>query len=711
LSRLTLALGLALLLVEASVTVALVAASNHETSVSGTIGLAVTAGVAFVISGLVALSRRPENRTGVYLAGVGYLWFLGALSEANNPWVFAIGVVIGSLSFIPFAALLLAHPTGRFGSRFESAFPWIVGGSLVSISTAILLVDSTPASPCDGCPENPFVVVDSPGAADVLQTVDTVVGIVLSLIAVGLLTRRWRRAGPALRRALWPVLLAGGAVLAVLLVGGLLDTLVTTQADGVISALFLVCFAAVPVAFLLGLLRTRLARSSVTDVVVALERGTTLRETLADALGDPTLEIAYRLPGTPHWVDNEGKRVTEPRTTPEQSVTIVERVGLPIAAILHDPSLDESRELVEAVAAAAGLSLHNERLQAELRAEARLTQAVTDTAPSLLVEIGTDGRIVRLNLATLRASGYSDGDEVRGEYFWDVFISDDEREAMKRRFAEAAPDFPPAEYENTFTDAKGEERVIYWRSAPVLDESGQVASIISGGLDITERKRFEEEIRASRVRIVEAEDEARRRLERNLHDGAQQRLVAISVALRLAESKLSADPDEAARLLDGSRHELELALEELRELARGIHPAVLTDRGLRPALESLVARAPIPVELEAFTDRLAPAVEAAAYYVVAEALTNVAKYGQASSASVCVARRNGVLSVTVTDDGVGGANPDAGTGLRGLADRIAAFDGALSVESPPGKGTRVTAEIPLTDGPDKRPTPAPLVDS
>ena len=205
------------------------------------------------------------------------------------------------------------------------------------------------------------------------------------------------------------------------------------------------------------------------------------------------------------------------------------------------------------------------------------------------------------------------------------------------------------------------------------------------------------ELAASRARIVRAGDEERRRLERNLHDGAQQRLVTLSLALRLAQSKLD-DPDAARALLDGAAEELAQALEELRELARGIHPAILSDRGLAPALEALAARSPIPVELEGLPgDRLPPPVEAAAYYVVAESLTNVAKYADAQAAHVRVARRNGVAIVEVEDDGVGGADAARGTGLRGLADRVEALEGRLSVTSTAGHGTRVRAEIPLMD--------------
>jgi signal transduction histidine kinase len=203
------------------------------------------------------------------------------------------------------------------------------------------------------------------------------------------------------------------------------------------------------------------------------------------------------------------------------------------------------------------------------------------------------------------------------------------------------------------------------------------------------------QLAASRARIVEAGDAERRRLERNLHDGAQQRLVSVALDLRLVGAKLEKDPAGARELLGGAQEQLAQGLNELRELARGIHPAVLTDRGLGPALESLAMRAPVPVEIEAVPEeRLSGPVEVAAYYVVAEAMTNVAKYAHASHATVSVRRYNGLAKVTVADDGIGGADPALGSGLRGLADRIAALDGRLDVESPEAGGTRISAEIP-----------------
>jgi signal transduction histidine kinase len=211
-------------------------------------------------------------------------------------------------------------------------------------------------------------------------------------------------------------------------------------------------------------------------------------------------------------------------------------------------------------------------------------------------------------------------------------------------------------------------------------------------LDAELRARLEE-LRASRARVVQASDAERRRLERDLHDGAQSRLVALALVLRSARARAN-DPELAA-LLDTAQDELTTSLAELRELARGIHPAILTERGLEPALQTLVARVPLPVELQtAGDDRLPGPVECAAYFVVSEALANVAKYARATHATVAIRRMNGRLTVEVSDDGIGGADAARGSGLRGLADRVAALDGTLSLDSPAGRGTCLRAEIP-----------------
>ena len=202
-----------------------------------------------------------------------------------------------------------------------------------------------------------------------------------------------------------------------------------------------------------------------------------------------------------------------------------------------------------------------------------------------------------------------------------------------------------------------------------------------------------QELRASRVRLVNAGDAERRRLERDLHDGAQSRLVSVNLLLGRVRLMVE-DDDEAAAMLDRAQSELRTGLAELRELARGIHPAVLIDRGLEPAITALASRAPVPVTVEADEERLPPPVEIAAYFVVSEALTNVAKYAQASAARVSVRRADGVVRIEIADDGVGGADASRGSGLSGLADRVAALDGTIEIDSPSGGGTRVHVEIP-----------------
>jgi signal transduction histidine kinase len=208
-------------------------------------------------------------------------------------------------------------------------------------------------------------------------------------------------------------------------------------------------------------------------------------------------------------------------------------------------------------------------------------------------------------------------------------------------------------------------------------------------------ERAQAELRASRARIVQTADETRQRLERNLHDGAQQRLVAVSIALNQAVTALPSSPDNARSLLVGASHELTEALEELRDLARGLHPATLTKYGLGPALDAIATRAPLPVAVEnEIEKRLPPPVEAGLYYVVSESLTNVAKHAAASTVTVRIRQANALAEVEVTDDGVGGADA-GGLGLRGLADRVEALDGTFGLESAPGEGTRVWARIPV----------------
>jgi signal transduction histidine kinase len=204
-----------------------------------------------------------------------------------------------------------------------------------------------------------------------------------------------------------------------------------------------------------------------------------------------------------------------------------------------------------------------------------------------------------------------------------------------------------------------------------------------------------DEIAASRARLVEAADEARRRIERDLHDGAQQRLVAAALELTMLENQFERDPAAARAALARAREQLDGGLGELRDLARGIHPSVLTDRGLGVALDGLVKRAPVPVELSIdVPERLDAAIEAAAYFLVSEAITNAAKHARAATVTVEVTASPDTVLVSVADNGVGGAETSRGSGLGGLIDRVEAVGGRLEITSPPGEGTRLAARLP-----------------
>ncbi len=338
-------------------------------------------------------------------------------------------------------------------------------------------------------------------------------------------------------------------------------------------------------------------------------------------------------------------------------------------------------------------------------------QAVIDSSPVALVEFDQDTRIRLWNPAAEQIFGWA-RDEILGRVGFPM-ARPDRREESGDLFARVLEGESIHDFETVRKAKDGRLIPVSISAAPVRDAAGRYVGNLVAYTDITERKEQEaevqrlnvelhtrlEELAASRARIVTAGDVERRRLERNLHDGAQQRIVASSLSLRVALAKLDKDPEAARALLEDAGQELSLALDELRELARGLHPAVLTDRGLRAAVESLAGRAPVVVELAEMPDeRLPPPVEAAAYYLIAEALTNVAKYAAATSVRVRVTAGDSSVTVEVTDDGVGGADPAGGSGLRGLADRVEALGGSLEVHSPAGGGTTLRATIPREPG-------------
>jgi PAS domain S-box-containing protein len=349
---------------------------------------------------------------------------------------------------------------------------------------------------------------------------------------------------------------------------------------------------------------------------------------------------------------------------------------------------------------------------AQQRSDDRLVRALMVNVPGAIYRSAWhDGhRLELISDEIERISGYPPANFIASEKRTLLsIIHPDDRDEVKEQVANVVDDGRPFVLEYRIVRADGGVRWVLDRGQLVPGPGGR--RWMDGAIfDITERRAAEEalrereieqarteELRASRVRIVQAADAARRKIERDLHDGAQQRLVALALDVRLARARAERDPRIAGELLERLGTELAEASAELRELARGIHPAVLTERGLGPAITALADRAPVPVDIvELPAERLPTAAETTAYFTVSEALTNVAKYAQATHASVRLATEDGALVVEVRDDGVGGAEASAGSGLSGLADRVGACDGDLTVESPPGEGTLIRAVLPLT---------------
>ncbi len=685
--------------------------------------LAFAVGVSFALCGLIAWYRRPFNRTGFLMTAAGVAWLLAALQFAGDSLLYTAGLAVSLAPFALFAHLVLAFPSGRLRSLPELLVVGAVYVDVVLIQLVLLLFADPPVVfDCSGCPPNALGVSPSESVYDAVLAAQRALGILVVVGGVTLLVRRWGAASPAYRRVLAPVVWTSGAV-GVVLAASLVAGLLASDARRILWHASLAALISVPAAFLAGLVRARLAQASIGRLVVELGETAApgeLRDGLARALGDPALQVAYWLPESGSYVDVDGRPFALPDDAEGQVATVVELAGRRVAALVHDASLRDHPELVDAVCAAAGLALENERLQAALRsrldelaAERDFIAAVVETAETLVIVLDPYGRIVRFNRACERLSGWS-SEEVTGRDFAEILLPDDERERVGAALAAVREGGYPSGNRNHWVTRDGRRRLIQWMNTALTDADGAVEYVVASGHDITEQMQADAELRrlhgelelrlvelrASRTRIVEAADRERRRLERNLHDGAQQHFVAMTLNLRMAQAKLATDPAAAAELLERVTEELGQGLDELRELARGIHPVVLTERGLTAAVERLVERIPVAVELDvALEERLPEPVEAAAYYIVAEAVANVGRYANASAVRIGVERRNGAVLVEVADDGNGGADPARGSGLRGLADRVEALDGLLEVESPPGEGTRVRATIPVRSHP------------
>jgi signal transduction histidine kinase len=538
-----------------------------------------------VVAGVVVRTRRPENPIGNLLTLSGLLGPLAFMVGSGSALLTIASGVAFVLATAIGVAVVITFPTGRLGGRSPLA--------IAATSLAVLLfriqqvATADPVASIPGWREpNPFHVELSGPVAQIAIDLYFIAGIGFLLAFGTWLGRRWRGLRGPSRRSIAPVLL-GGLVFVVASVVQAVVEITTADAQVVETVRFVhtLSFSAISVGFMAGLLRIRMARSAVADLVVELgdtPEPARLRQALATALDDPSLEVLLWAADAGAYLDESGAKVGDvDEHAGDRAVTALERAGEPLAAIVHDAALLDDPGLVASVATAVRLAVENDRLRRE----------------------------VETQLA---------------------------------------------------------------------------------------------EVRASRARIVEAADAERRRLERDIHDGAQQRLVALSMALGRARAEVEAGaaPDSAvlAETLGNASDEVRTALAELRELARGIHPAILTQAGLDAAVGSLVERAAVPARLEgSIGRRVSPPVEATAYFVVSEGLANAAKHASPSEVIVRLALADGELAVGVSDDGCGGASVDAGNGLRGLRDRVEAIGGRLELSSPPDAGTLLRAHMPLGD--------------
>jgi signal transduction histidine kinase len=526
----------------------------------------------------VTYLRDPEGRMWKLFLVLRLVGAIGVVWILPTSLTWTVGQLVVGFGSVVFVHLVLAFPSGRLGHRYDRTLVATAYLLVAASRLAWLLVWEPPFQKDAFSPANPYVIWPNADLARLFGPIAIVVitPFLFGGVLVGL-WRHWQRASPATRRALLPIVLAAPLQLALSVAWHVADANpdewsgIRTILQHPISGLAGIVF---PVAFLIGLVQARLARAGIGDLAVELGRGVPLgglRDTLARALRDPTLVLAFPGPSGEGYVDPDGQPIALPGPgDPERGVARLERSGEALAALVYDPAIErEDPGRIAAVGSMARLALENERLAAQVRAQL-------------------------------------------------------------------------------------------------------------------------EEVRASRARIVEAADTERRRIERDLHDGAQQRLLALAMRLDQAREGSAG----ATAIIDATTTELLIAVREVRDLARGLHPTILTDSGLAAAVEALAERTPFPITTDVTDQRFPALVEVAAYFTVAEGLTNIARYADATEARVEAVARDGRLIVTVSDNGRGGADPAAGSGLRGLADRLAAIGGELHVTSSVGQGTVLMATLP-----------------
>ncbi len=567
---------LPLLLVPASLAWALLATRQHlRLDQSPTFVWAnFAAGLILVAAGLAVWRVRPGNRTWWLLVAAGFVWFAGSWQHSDNHNVALASFALAE-SYLFFLAFAVAgFPTGRLAGIWDRLAVGAVAATLVFRAMAVLFLNVSP-DPAGYGTRNRFLPISDPTywhwSEDVFGWAITLANALL-LVAVG---RRWLALSGPGRRTLTPAMVSAAALTVAEAVQYQLGW--NVKVAGTDVSVFYVSFVAVcvvAVSMAVGLVRLRGTRSSVITLVGELGEGVPppqLESALRRALEDPSLVLLPWSAEHGSYLDAGGEPTELPMTGAHRSITRIGRDDEPVAALVHDATLHEDAGMIEAVLAAVRLTVDNDRMQSQIRA----------------------------NLA---------------------------------------------------------------------------------------------EVEQSRARILAATDAERRRIERDLHDGAQQRLVALGLAMRLAEKNAEGSHRD---FLGQAATELSAAIEDLRNLAHGIHPSVLTDSGLAVGLASIADRSAVPTALQAdITREPNPSVAAAAYFTVAEALTNTAKHAQATKAHVYVAQTNGVLRLTITDDGVGGLDPAGGTGWRGIMDRVEAVGGTMRFESPAGAGTRIDVELP-----------------
>ena len=498
-------------------------------------------GWTFIACGLIATTRRADSRSGVLMTLTGLGWFVPNFAAVDLDFVSSLVTSAFYLHRGPLVHLIVTYPSGSSSSQLERVTVWL--GYAAALVAPIWSSD-------------PLAVV-------------------LSVLLIAVTTHGYLRSLGRRRRARLLSLCAASA-LGLVLIGGVAARL--SLPDGEVAAAALLAYEVTLITIasglFVGLTSDAWGRTDVADLVVELgaDRSGTLRGALSRALGDPTLEIGYWVEGAASFVDSDGRTMSLPGPGSDRAVTLIERDGRPVAAILHDAVVLDDPKLVEAVTSAAQLAAVNVRLQAEVRARV-------------------------------------------------------------------------------------------------------------------------DEVAASRRRILAARDDERSQVERRLREGPQSRLERLAQDLR--RGRQTASGTSAKEQILRAEDRLARTIDELQRLGQGLHPRLLSEEGLERALGSWAETFPIPVELDLSMHRMEPSAEAAVYFVCAEAMANVSKHSSASRVWVRVEVHGRRVVVVIEDDGVGGANPAAGSGLRGLADRISTLGGTLHIESEEGRGTRLTAEIPL----------------